>query len=110
MASPAGLEPATPGLGIQCSIRLSYGDFSASLAQRILRRASFRNTRARAVRRLGWSLAAPDSACRIGLTPTAHERVSGAGEASRLQAFAGLSARSRRTWRALHAFAVAGVH
>ena len=26
LASPAGLEPATPGLGNQCSIRLSYGD------------------------------------------------------------------------------------
>jgi hypothetical protein len=27
MASPARLELATPGLGNQCSIRLSYGDF-----------------------------------------------------------------------------------
>src|SRR5579863_10430967 len=28
LASPAGLEPATPGLGNRCSIRLSYGDIS----------------------------------------------------------------------------------
>src|SRR5271165_7249831 len=26
MASPAGFEPTAPGLGILCSIRLSYGD------------------------------------------------------------------------------------
>ncbi len=26
MASPAGFEPTAPGLGILCSILLSYGD------------------------------------------------------------------------------------
>lgn len=26
MASAAGLEPTTPGLGNQCSIRMSYAD------------------------------------------------------------------------------------
>ncbi|MFM2128883.1 MAG: hypothetical protein RL477_429 [Pseudomonadota bacterium] len=26
MASPAGFEPTAPGLGILCSIQLSYGD------------------------------------------------------------------------------------
>ncbi len=28
MVSPAGFEPTAPGLGILCSIRLSYGDFA----------------------------------------------------------------------------------
>ncbi len=32
LASPAGFEPATPRLGIWCSIRLSYGDVVAILA------------------------------------------------------------------------------
>ena len=31
MASPAGFEPTAPGLGILCSILLSYGDRSASV-------------------------------------------------------------------------------
>ena len=30
LASPAGFEPTAPRLGIWCSIRLSYGDISAS--------------------------------------------------------------------------------
>lgn len=30
MASAAGLEPTTPGLGNQCSIRMSYADYLAS--------------------------------------------------------------------------------
>ncbi len=29
MASAAGLEPTTPGLGNQCSIRMSYADYLA---------------------------------------------------------------------------------
>lgn len=33
MASPAGFEPATPGLGIQCSILLSYEDVAALIAR-----------------------------------------------------------------------------
>ena len=34
MARPAGLEPTTPGLGILCSIRLSYGRDQIFLASR----------------------------------------------------------------------------
>lgn len=30
MVPPAGIEPATPGLGIRCSILLSYGDNQAT--------------------------------------------------------------------------------
>ena len=30
LASPAGFEPTAPGLGILCSILLSYGDFDNS--------------------------------------------------------------------------------
>ncbi len=32
LASPAGFEPTTPGLGILCSILLSYGDLLTLLA------------------------------------------------------------------------------
>jgi hypothetical protein len=32
VASPAGFEPTTPGLGILCSILLSYGDLPAFIA------------------------------------------------------------------------------
>ena len=31
MASPAGFEPTAPGLGILCSILLSYGDIHSVL-------------------------------------------------------------------------------
>ena len=34
MASPAGFEPTAPGLGILCSILLSYGDDGRVLAGR----------------------------------------------------------------------------
>ncbi len=30
LVSPAGFEPTAPGLGILCSILLSYGDFFGS--------------------------------------------------------------------------------
>ena len=34
LASPAGLEPATPGLGNRCYIRLGYGDAVAGRRDR----------------------------------------------------------------------------
>ena len=33
LVSPAGFEPTAPGLGILCSILLSYGDASLRIAQ-----------------------------------------------------------------------------
>ena len=40
--SPAGFEPTAPGLGILCSIRLSYGDFIAKQPVRMILTFAFR--------------------------------------------------------------------
>src|SRR5215217_1846351 len=65
MASPAGLEPATPGLGNQCSIRLSYGDSTADFTTEFLNTQHHSLARSRIARERAERAEAPIAAQRI---------------------------------------------